>query len=493
MVSAAADGAARHESGRELGLAARAQPPQLEKRDRKRPAAVHRQDRLRLGIDEQNVIVLAPVLVRASMRAPRLDEREPTIPTGEIPPVRHPSGMLVRPIGMRSITAASLVLVLLAGCEGSGDQMGSPRGVSPSDESSASPSEVSAEDPAFDQDPSDSGARESAPGRTFVVWTPGGLPSGARSQALKIPGVIDAMVVTGGLVWMSRASSGVLPRAGYEIPIEVAFVDPPGLAQMFPGAPGRNFKSEELIFSRTGFALRGISKGYYTLTSDQGRFSTRCCMSDRSAMGYEAIATGSPPPDWGASYLLLRTERKPRLHDIEAALGGAPWRVKSHDDTNYLRYADAVAPQMFLKERFGEFSARPNSDGTIDIDPRWLSRNIVRARVPLLGEVECHRSFVPQLRNAMKSVKRWQLIDELKTEEYAGCFNARFIGSDPSGRISTHAWGAALDVAAASNPLGAPPTLDRRVVMVFRKAGFNWGGDWLIPDGMHFEWGAAVR
>jgi hypothetical protein len=30
--------------------------------------------------------------------------------------------------------------------------------------------------------------------------------------------------------------------------------------------------------------------------------------------------------------------------------------------------------------------------------------------------------------------------------------------------------------------------MDRRVVAVFTSLGFQWGGEWLIPDGMHFEY-----
>ena len=30
--------------------------------------------------------------------------------------------------------------------------------------------------------------------------------------------------------------------------------------------------------------------------------------------------------------------------------------------------------------------------------------------------------------------------------------------------------------------------MDPRVVKVFEHWGFNWGGNFLIPDGMHFEY-----
>ncbi len=46
----------------------------------------------------------------------------------------------------------------------------------------------------------------------------------------------------------------------------------------------------------------------------------------------------------------------------------------------------------------------------------------------------------------------------------------------------------ALDTNTATNPMGGTPTMDCRVVRIFRKHGFAWGGNFLTPDGMHFEW-----
>ena len=46
----------------------------------------------------------------------------------------------------------------------------------------------------------------------------------------------------------------------------------------------------------------------------------------------------------------------------------------------------------------------------------------------------------------------------------------------------------ALDMNTATNPMGGVPTMDCRVVRIFRKWGFAWGGNFSTPDGMHFEW-----
>jgi hypothetical protein len=55
--------------------------------------------------------------------------------------------------------------------------------------------------------------------------------------------------------------------------------------------------------------------------------------------------------------------------------------------------------------------------------------------------------------------------------------------------VSRHAWGAAVDINAAANPFGSLGTQDPRLVAVMKEWGFTWGGDWLSPDPMHFEYG----
>jgi hypothetical protein len=63
----------------------------------------------------------------------------------------------------------------------------------------------------------------------------------------------------------------------------------------------------------------------------------------------------------------------------------------------------------------------------------------------------------------------------------------------PGKPISRHAWGLAFDINVPANGYGAAPTLDPRIVEVFRRWGFKWGGDFSTPDGMHFELQQVVR
>jgi len=56
---------------------------------------------------------------------------------------------------------------------------------------------------------------------------------------------------------------------------------------------------------------------------------------------------------------------------------------------------------------------------------------------------------------------------------------------------SRHLWGIAVDLNPSSNPGGRPPSIDRRIVRIMQRHGFVWGGQFLRPDGGHFEWVGA--
>jgi hypothetical protein len=136
-------------------------------------------------------------------------------------------------------------------------------------------------------------------------------------------------------------------------------------------------------------------------------------------------------------------------------------------------------------EDLGAFSYRYFADGTIEPDARWVRDSIRTEVVPVMGRVTCHRLMLPQLRGALQEVQDAGLAGTLKT--YSGCYVPRFIERDPTGSISLHTWGIAIDMDAATNSRGIRGTMDSRVVEIFKRWGFAWGGDWAYTDPMHFE------
>jgi hypothetical protein len=156
----------------------------------------------------------------------------------------------------------------------------------------------------------------------------------------------------------------------------------------------------------------------------------------------------------------------------------------------------ASSPVAFLTgsraaKAFGAFSYRYYPDGTIVPDARWVRQNIATERVPLLGAITCHRLMFPQLRGALSEVAAAGLGATVHT--FSGCYVPRFMERDPSHPVSLHTWGIAIDIDAPHNARGTRGTIDPRVVAIFKRWGFRWGGDWDWTDPMHFELGALLR
>jgi hypothetical protein len=325
----------------------------------------------------------------------------------------------------------------------------------------------------------------------YLVWTPGGVPDGTEVRLRALDSVAEATTVTGGLAWLQDDG---LPH-GYAYPLEIAYVGPNYAHLMGAGAGRtRGLDAERIVLADSAHALRKSEQGSL-LNLDVGDLEYRGTVLDTVALGYEGLTSGPPPEGWGDDFVLVRSSHRGPIRRTMSKImeGDDRFRIRAQGETPFLRYADGATPQMYFKLQFGEFAARPSPDGSIEIERAWRKAHIARRTVPILGKVTCHRRFIPALSNAMALVKRKGLGRLVRKDEFAGCYNARFIGRDPSGRLSNHSWGAAVDLNAASNPFGASPSMDTRLVTVMERLGFNWGGDWLVPDGMHFEWEVSPR
>jgi hypothetical protein len=185
------------------------------------------------------------------------------------------------------------------------------------------------------------------------------------------------------------------------------------------------------------------------------------------------VASGGPEP----------THLKDRLED---ALGGAGEVLRAPEPQ---RSTPKVTGSVTLEP----FSYTSRGDGTIKIDPAWVQRNIVTVDIPNLGRTRCHRAMVPQLMAALREVHEAGLYGHFKREQFAGCFMPRHILWNPSRPLSMHAWGLAIDFNSIDNAFGKTPVMDRRIVEIFERWGFEWGGHWSTPDGMHFQLARIVE
>lgn len=384
----------------------------------------------------------------------------------------------------RLLLVATLALFVLGACDTTPERRGSrPSPDSSPPNASGSPA---TEPSTIPTEPAPDGS--GAPG--FLVWSPGGLSDEALRAVAGAKGVRRAPVITGGVLWMKSASAGRRPPEGYSIPLEVAYAQPNAFANVMPeGQTLPVLNDGEAVIAGTAHALRGEPTVPFTIRTDRTTLEVIGIVADETTAGFELVTAGTPPPDWGARYTV--TSGEVSLEDLRRAVAphvDGPFRIKSAEDAPFLRHADAVHPPMLLKERFGEFAARPLPDGRLDVHPAWAKKNIQEKEVPILGRITCHRLFVEQVADALAAARSQGMASLIDPGEYAGCYSARFILSDPSGRLSSHAWGAAIDINAPGNAYGAEPTMSRRLVRHMEEWGFFWGGRWMIPDGMHFEW-----
>lgn len=148
---------------------------------------------------------------------------------------------------------------------------------------------------------------------------------------------------------------------------------------------------------------------------------------------------------------------------------------------------------------FGSFDYTVNPDGTINPTQAWVKKYIVAGTVPILGSTKCHRVMFSQLKGALAEVEEAGFASLINVKDYGGCYNARLIrGEDPNDpaahrHLSMHAWGLAVDMNVSTNQMGAQPTMDPRIVEIFERWGYRWGGRWSRPDGMHFEMAAILK
>lgn len=171
--------------------------------------------------------------------------------------------------------------------------------------------------------------------------------------------------------------------------------------------------------------------------------------------------------------------------DFEQAVGAlteSAVRIRSRDEVDVFRHADAVASQLSVKVRYGEFAYRPSGGGSIEIDPAWVDANIVREELPLLGSIVCHAKFMDLLEQVVDRLVALGQTDAIDASLFKGCWNPRFIRERRD--LSHHAWGAAADINFGDFDLATDP----RLLAAMTAAGIRSGHTWTNPGPGHFEW-----
>lgn len=376
---------------------------------------------------------------------------------------------------------------------------------------------------------------DSAQVRLLLRGRPGPSPEvdapGAPSEVLSVvsseDSLTDALVATfvglDGVLATTQVRSATLglfgsvasdgsprdvPPAGMRIPVNVIAIAPDTyLDVLLVGVDEHDavlvtgLVPGSVLLSASAARLRGLDAG---ATMDVGRASALVVagvVDDGVARGSELLVHRDDVDRIGLGpreSLLVRTAVSasgPTVESLfDAALEGSPdsdVRVWHGNDRVPL-----VLSMMAVKERFGEFAFRlVLNQREVDIERRFVDEWITIERMPVLGNVRCHRLIMDDLRAAIEDTVAAGLSQWLERDRFGGCFHPRRIAYGRE-NLSRHAWGIAIDLNVDFSQPGAGPVPPEEFIEIWGRHGFRWGGDFTTPDNHHFEWvgtAAAVR
>jgi D-alanyl-D-alanine carboxypeptidase len=284
-------------------------------------------------------------------------------------------------------------------------------------------------------------------------------------------------------------------------PMSSAAIDPASAREIYGKDIGDAIATGSVVLAKTSAGLFGIQPGDVVelvkwtgglvqlgvvAVVDDARLPAELLVSTQAAanMGFvrpTSVLIYNYPNDATIDQAL--TDHGLRRTDVRISRGGSS------------PTPDSTLGLATTKARLGQFWYIPNGDGTVTIDPAWRAANVVHNVYQGVAVAAwCHRVIVPAIQGALSEIAASGLagaIDLANTNRYGGCFAPREVraaGGTTGGSLSRHTWAMAIDMNTATNPLGGVPTMDCRVVRIFRKWGFAWGGNFTTPDGMHFEW-----
>jgi hypothetical protein len=343
----------------------------------------------------------------------------------------------------------------------------------------------------------------------YLVWVPGGLPPGFGAKIGALSAVGPFTVVAADNIWMTSSvdkNGNVVdqPPSPYMIPIDGFAIDPGAYARFLPPetrAVVANLQDGQGILGQTSAKLRHLGPGGVMHFLGGGSVTVVGVLPDRLVGAAELVVTRATGATIGIKqnrYVLFQPATGLHPGDgqlaqrfrglLPAGIRYPIVQVRAPGETRYPRMGDAVLPPSLIKLRFGEWDGRPvpGGLGELEIDPTWVAANIHTAILPVLGRVSCNRLLIPQLRKAMQDLVVRGLASTIHS--FSGCFSTPSVESQPSAAISGQAWGIAIDVNTDTNRFGTPPSQDPRLVQLMAAWGFTWGGNWIVPDGMRFEY-----
>jgi hypothetical protein len=144
---------------------------------------------------------------------------------------------------------------------------------------------------------------------------------------------------------------------------------------------------------------------------------------------------------------------------------------------------------------FGDIYEYIRGDGSLD--PRWQADFLVKLVLPFalrlswdtgrtVGQMTSHKRMAEIFAGVFERIAAEGLQEKVHT--FGGCFSFR--PQRGGTKLSTHAWGIAVDLNPGTNLRGTKGDMDAGIVEAFRNTGFIWGGEWegKRRDPMHFQY-----
>lgn len=146
-------------------------------------------------------------------------------------------------------------------------------------------------------------------------------------------------------------------------------------------------------------------------------------------------------------------------------------------------------------ERFGN----PDSDNDFVLDKDFQMRYLIKKPLPFplrlpwgnatSRNIYGHRAVVPYIIEFFIAVADtyggYDILKKANLDIWGGCFMFR---TKTNGRhLSTHAWGIAFDYLTALGAYGQQSQIPEEIIHIAEDLGFENGGHWSVPDGMHFQ------
>jgi hypothetical protein len=147
-----------------------------------------------------------------------------------------------------------------------------------------------------------------------------------------------------------------------------------------------------------------------------------------------------------------------------------------------------------IRSTFGDIFAYTTADHTLD--SRWQSQFLERVILPFpmtlswdhsqsVSAITCHKLLASAFTGVFARIQSSGL--QNKVTSFGGCFSFR--PQRTGTKLSTHAWGIAIDLNPETNEQGTIGNMDSELISMFCDAGFEWGGNWQgrSRDPMHFQ------